>query len=89
MKNERGFRNPTFPQLFSQSGIPVQIYFHLIQEIFSQHIQTYVTSPAAKGVEIMLKQREQRHGKQWPQATALRACPNPLNASGGGFFPNK
>lgn len=46
-------------------------------------------SPAAKGVKIMFKQREQQHGKQWPKATALRACPNPLNASGGGFFPKK
>lgn len=46
-------------------------------------------SPAAKGVKIMFKQREQQHGKQWPKATALRACPNPLNASRGGFFPKK
>lgn len=40
MKNERGFHNPTLPQFSSQSGIPVQIYFHLIQEISFQHIQT-------------------------------------------------
>lgn len=46
-------------------------------------------SPAAKGVKIIFKQKEQQHGKQWPKATALRACPNPLNTSGGGFFPKK
>lgn len=44
---------------------------------------------AAKGVKIMFKQREQQHGKQWPKGTALRACPNPLNTSGGGFFLKK
>lgn len=46
-------------------------------------------SRAAKGVKIMFKQREQQHGKPWPKATALRACPNPLNTSGGGFFLRK
>lgn len=46
-------------------------------------------SPAAEGVKIMFEQREQQHRKQWPKATALRACPNPLNTSGGGFLPKK
>lgn len=46
-------------------------------------------SPAAEGVKILFEQREQQHGKQWPEAAALRACPNPLNTSVGGFFPKK
>lgn len=37
----------------------------------------------------MFKQREQQHGEQWPKATALRACPNPLNTTGGGFSLRK
>lgn len=65
-------------------------------ELFSLNIGNFLPtypnismSRAAKGGKIMFKQREQQHGKQWPKATALRACPNPLNTSGGGFFLKK
>lgn len=65
-------------------------------DLFSLNIGNFLStypnismSRAAKGVKIMFRQREQQHRKQWPKATALRACPNPLNTSGGGFFLKK
>lgn len=70
--------------------------WELCPDLFSLKIGNFLSaypnismSRAAKGVKTMFKQREQQHGKQWPKATALRACPNPLNTSGGGFFPKK